>query len=101
MSRVDPGAARLALVLVLALAASATAAAAAEDEPRWEWSITPYVWATDIGEDLKLDGDVVGGDDTAFSDLVDKIESSLQLHFEGVRDRWGLFQDVSYVEVWH
>lgn len=65
----------------------------------WQWSITPYMWASDISEDLLVDGAVVGGDDTDFKDLVDKIDSSLQLHLEGVGDRWGLFANVSYVEV--
>jgi len=46
-----------------------------------------------------LDGAVVGGGDTDFNDLVDKIDASFQLHFEGTRDRWGLFADVSYVEL--
>lgn len=65
----------------------------------WQWSFTPYIWATDVSEDLLLDGEVVGGGDTDFNDLVDKIDASLQLHFEGTRERWGLFADVSYVEL--
>jgi len=65
----------------------------------WQWSITPYMWATDISEDLILSGAVVGGGDTDFDDLVDLIESSLQLHFEGTREHWGLFADVSSVEL--
>jgi len=65
----------------------------------WQWSITPYMWATNVSEDLLLDGAVVGGGDTDFNDLVDKIDSSLQLHFEGTRERWGLFADVNYVEL--
>jgi hypothetical protein len=65
----------------------------------WQWSITPYIWATDVSEDLILDGAVVGGEDTEFGDLVDKIDSSLQLHFEGSREKWGLFTDINYVEL--
>ena len=30
---------------------------------------------------------------------MDKIDTSLQLHFEGIGDRWGLFADVTYVEL--
>jgi len=41
----------------------------------------------------------VGGDDTEFSDLVDTLDTSLQLHFEGVGERWGLFADVTYIEL--
>ena len=74
-------------------------AADAEAGDRWQWSITPYMWASDIREDLLVDGDVVGGNDTEFKELVDKIDTSLQLHLEGVGDRWGLFADVSHVNL--
>jgi hypothetical protein len=87
---------RRAIVIAVSVAAVATVADAGE---RWQWSITPYLWATDISEDLVLRGAVVGGGDTDFDDLVDLIESSLQLHFEGTREHWGMFADVSYVEL--
>jgi len=80
---------------VLVVVTAPTPEVLAQDS--WQWS--PYMWATDINEDLILDGEVVGGDDTDFSDLVDKIDSSIQLHFEGTRERWGLFADVSYVDL--
>jgi hypothetical protein len=71
----------------------------ADPGDRWQWSLAPYLWATDISEDLLLDGAVVGGADTSFDDLVDKIDASFQLHFEGMRERWGLLADVNYVEL--
>ena len=87
-------------VRVLTIAAGLIAvAASAQAGDTWQWSITPYLWATDISEDLILDGDVVGGGDTEFSDLVDKIDSSLQLHLEGLRERWGMFADINYAEI--
>jgi len=64
-----------------------------------EWSITPYMWATDVSETLLLDGSEVGGDDTEFDDLVDKLDTSLQLHLEGVGERWGVFGDITYIEL--
>lgn len=90
--------ARLAGLLLVTpvLTGGATGVDAGEN---WQWSITPYMWATDISEDLRLDGAVVGGGDTDFNDLVDKVDSSLQLHFEGTRERWGLFADVNYVDL--
>jgi hypothetical protein len=66
---------------------------------RWQWSIAPYLWASDIGEDLTLKGRDVGGSDTEFKDIVDKLDSSLQLHFEGIEDRWGLFADLVYIDL--
>jgi hypothetical protein len=87
---------RRAIVIAVSVAAVATVADAGE---RWQWSVTPYIWATDISEDLIVDGAVVGGGDTDFNDLVDKIDASIQLHFEGIGDRWGVFADVSAVEI--
>ena len=80
-------------VRVLTIAAVLIAVAAgAEASDTWQWSITPYLWAADISEDLILDGDVVGGGDTEFTDLVDKIDSSLQLHFEGLREAGAVYR---------
>jgi len=95
--RLNEQGAAVAVVIVFVSVTMLASSVAAEDG--WQWSITPYLWATDISEDLIVDGAVVGGDDTDFSDLVDKIDTSLQLHFEGTRDRWGLFADVTYVEL--
>jgi len=66
---------------------------------RWQWSIAPYLWASDISEKLTLKGRDVGGSDTEFKDLVDKLDSALQLHFEGIEDRWGLFADLVYIDL--
>jgi hypothetical protein len=57
------------------------------------------MWATDVSETLLLDGSEVGGDDTEFSDLVDKLDTSLQLRLEGVGERWGVFADVTHIEL--
>jgi hypothetical protein len=85
-----------AIAIAVAVAAVTSSVHAAEG---WQWSLTPYMWATDVSETLLLDGSEVGGDDTEFSDLVDTLDTSLQLHFEGVGERWGLFADVTYIEL--
>lgn len=86
-------------VILVAVVSVAAVAAVAQAGDTWQWSITPYMWATDISEDLILDGVVVGGSDVEFDDLVDKIDTSLQLHFEGMQEHWGVFADVNYVEL--
>lgn len=92
--------ARLQAVLgVVAFVCAAMLASPAGAGENWQWSITPYIWATDISEDVTLNGRVVDGGDTEFDDLVDIIENSLQLHFEGTREEWGLFADVNYVDL--
>lgn len=84
------------LVIAVILVAGAHAAHAGD---RWQWSLTPYIWATDISENLVVGGQAVGGQDTEFKDLVDMLDSSLQLHFEGIGGRWGLFADVMYSDI--
>jgi len=83
-----------AVIAIAAVFVTAAANAGAAD-----WSLTPYMWATDISETLLLDGNEVGGDDTEFADLVDVLDTSLQLHLEGVGERWGVFGDVTYIEL--
>ncbi len=85
------------LAMIGVVAVILTAAAGGADAT--EWSITPYMWATDVSETLLLDGNEVGGDNTEFDDLVDKLDTSLQLHLEGVGERWGVFGDITYVEL--
>jgi len=89
---------RVAGVVVVALIITATAGSV-DAADRWQWSLTPYMRGSDISETLLLDGAEVGGEDTELSDLVDTLDTSLQLHFEGVGDRWGLFADVTYIEL--
>ena len=96
MRSVSFGSVPLTLTIVALLSVGMVEAQTVE---RWEWSITPYLWATDISEDLILDGTIVGGGDTEFNDLVDKLDTSLQLHFEGIKNRWGMFADLNYVEL--
>ena len=92
MRSVSFGSVPLTLTIVALLSVGMVEAQTVE---HWEWSITPYLWATDISEDLILDGTIVGGGDTEFNDLVDKLDTSLQLHFEGIKNRWGMFADLN------
>jgi len=87
-------------IFACALAAAfATQAYPAEGDEGWRWSLAPYLWASGIKETLRVDGEVVGGQDLTFADLVDKTEATAQLHFEGSRDRWGVFADLFYIEL--
>jgi hypothetical protein len=75
------------------------AVAESQQDDSWWWSITPYIWASDISEDLLVKDRITGGGDTEFRDLLDIADTTLQLHFEGQRDRWGLFGDLTYIEL--
>jgi len=95
MHTLKPAGLRLLLTGTI-VAATAVSAQAGDG---WQWSLTPYIWATDLKEDLVLDGAVVGGQDLDFKDLADKVESSFQVHLEGMGDRWGMFADVIYIDL--
>jgi len=56
------------LVLFLLLASSALA----QDSDEFDWSVTPYFWASDTSLDLTVeDTDINGGVKSPFSDLLD------------------------------
>jgi len=82
----------LAIVLGWQLAPAASAA-----EPL-KWSITPYIWATDISGDLKVDGTPIGGVEIDFDDLLDTTDAGFQIFVEAGRGRWSGFADVTYLK---
>jgi|GEM_PF-806063 len=74
--------------------------AAAKEEGAINWSITPYVWATDTKVDLTADGTPIGSGRVSFSDLVDTTDTAFQIHVEGGRNggNWSAFIDVTYLD---
>lgn len=63
----------------------------------WRWSVTPYLWGTDISADVRFrDGQEVGGE-IGFDDILDDLEFAGQVHFEGRRGTWGMFVDATYL----
>ena len=79
--------------------------ALAEEQPgasgnSWAWSITPYMWFTDTSLDLKADGQSVGGADISFGDLIDTIDTAVQLQVETgpAGGKWTGFIDMTYLE---
>lgn len=87
------------LVVTIAAVLMVTAGASAQTSEGWLWSVTPYIWASDLSETLIVDDEIVGGGDTEFKGLADLTDTSLQLHFEGLKDRWGLFADINHVSL--
>lgn len=68
-----------------------------EVENAWRWSITPYLWGSDISADIRFrSGQEVGGE-AQFSDILDKLDFALQVHLEGQRGVWGMFVDGTYL----
>ena len=63
-----------------------------------EWTIAPYLWASDVGVDLRI-GDNQGGADIPINDIVDKLDTAFMGHFEGRGEKWGGFFDAIYLDL--
>jgi len=85
--------------VVLATIVLTAAAPCVHAQDRWQWDVAPYIWASSISEDLILDGEVVGGGDTSFKDLVDLTESSYLIHLETIGESIGFFFDGMSIEL--
>jgi hypothetical protein len=86
----------LSLAVAAATAALATTPASAED---WQWSATPYVWATDLGIGLSVAERELLDTEVAFDDLVEKLDSAAMVRIEGMHGRHGMAFDVFNVEL--
>ena len=64
-----------------------------------EWTIAPYLWASDVGLDIVVNDDELVDQDVPFNNLVDKLDTALMVHFEAREDQWGGFLDVIYIEL--
>lgn len=84
------------LPLAITAALFAPAAHAAGD---WEWMAAPYFWGPSVSTDLRTTVPPEGGasTDTAFSDIVDKIEGGFLMHVEGQGENFGVFADMTYL----
>lgn len=84
---------------LLALVAAAAGVAEAQEKEPWEWTIAPYLWASDVSLDLTVRDDTTIGGNAAFRDLLDKVDSVFMGHFEGRKGRWGLYLDTIYLDL--
>lgn len=66
----------------------------------WDWMLAPYAWATSVRSDLKTGRPPIeGSSQMAFSDILDKLDGSLQVHVEGRGDKVGVFADFTYLGI--
>ncbi len=63
----------------------------------WRWSITPYLWGSDIDTDVRFPGGQEIGGTAKFDDILDKLDFGGMVHFEGQRGAWGMFVDATYL----
>ena len=69
--------------------------AAAQD---WDWSVTPYLWASGIEGDAKL-GQIETDVSVHFSDIVDVLAGAALVHVEAQRGGLGFFGDFIYLSL--
>jgi hypothetical protein len=60
----------------------------------WKWSVTPYLWATDVGVDVAIDDRDVVSAEIPIEELVKDVETIAQVRFEGQRGAHGFFGDL-------
>mgnify|MGYP001825333670 FL=1 len=82
--------------LLIALSASS---ALAQQGDSINWSVTPYFWASDTTLDLTVqDTEINGGVEIPFSDLLDVLDTAIQINVEGGKGNWSGFVDFTYLE---
>ncbi len=84
---------RTSIVAAIAAIAVFASPAAASD---WKWSITPYIWATELNADIAVNDQQVASADVSFGDLLDKTDLALMIHFDGQKESHGLLLDLFY-----
>jgi hypothetical protein len=71
---------------------------AGAEAAEWQWSLVPYLWASDVSMEIEEAGEPVGGVDLGFGDLLDKVDMAAQMHLEGRRGVFGILLDVTYID---
>lgn len=80
--------------LALCVFVVAGAPAYADD---WQWTLTPYIWAADLGVDVTIRDTQVVDTEIAFDDLLENIEIAAQVHVEAHKGAHGVLFDIFYV----
>ena len=86
------------LALAMLLMLIAAPAARAQDADGFNWSITPYLWATETVVDLTFRDADIGAGEISFSDLLDVLDAAFMIHVEGGRGNWSAFGDLTYLK---
>lgn len=59
----------------------------------WQWNVTPYVWASNLGVKVSTDTRQIVDRDLAFTDLLKDVDMTAQARLEVQRGRTGVFVD--------
>ena len=78
-------------MIAAAIALTLSGAAQADE---WQMSVTPYLWATDVGIDLTVRDRELLSEPIPFEDLLEDLETVAQLRFEAMRGEHGFAVDL-------
>ena len=96
---VNPGMVRRVTVAILGVALLlGTLPVTAQEASGFQWSVSPYIWASRTKVDLNFRDESLGGGTVSFSDLLDQLDSAFMVHLEGGNGHWSLFADITYLE---
>jgi hypothetical protein len=91
-----------ALLAALTMAMAGPPAGAEEAAPAastgWQFSITPYLWATALKGDVGV-GRTSADVDASFDDILDNLNGALMLSLEARKGRFGLLSDTIYANL--
>jgi len=65
---------------------------------KWEWDITPYLWAVGMKGDLSV-SDQTDKIDVGFTDILKNIKIGGMLHAEARKGRWAIMADFLYAKL--
>jgi len=63
-----------------------------------QWSVTPYIWASDTSVDLTFRDTNIGAGDITFGDLLEVLDAAFMLHVENGGGNWSTFGDFTYLD---
>jgi hypothetical protein len=82
--------------LKLLLGSTLIAAAPLANAQEWDWSVTPYLWASGIEGDAGV-GPIQADLSVSFGDIVDVLSGAALLHVEAKTETQGYFGDLVYL----
>ena len=75
-------------------AAVALAACGNANADEWQWSVTPYVWATDVGFDVTVNDRELVDATIPFEDLLQDLDTAVMIRAEAMRGEHGIAADL-------
>ena len=70
----------------------------AQTSDKLNWSITPYIWASNTKVDLTLGDTGIGEGEISFKDLLDVLDTAGMIHIEAGKGNWSMFGDLTYLK---